>query len=100
MCEITFGRNPEWKIPDQKHPSTTADILNIANEIVKRQHEFLENGSAFLKPMTMVQIAEAVGVHETTVSRAISGKYMATPQGVFDLKYFFTPDTRRLRALL
>ncbi len=41
--------------------------------------------------MTMVQIADAVGVHETTVSRAISGKYMATPHGVFDMKYFFTP---------
>jgi RNA polymerase sigma-54 factor len=66
-------------------------ILNIANEIVKRQHEFLENGTAFLKPMTMAQIAETVGVHETTVSRAISGKYMATPQGVFEMKYFFTP---------
>jgi len=66
-------------------------ILNIANEIVKRQHEFLESGTAFLKPMTMVQIAETVGVHETTVSRAISGKYMATPQGVFEMKYFFTP---------
>jgi RNA polymerase sigma-54 factor len=66
-------------------------ILNIANEIVKRQYEFLENGTAFLKPMTMAQIAETVGVHETTVSRAISGKYMATPQGVLDLKYFFTP---------
>jgi RNA polymerase sigma-54 factor len=66
-------------------------ILNIANEIVKRQQEFLDNGSASLKPMTMVQIAEAVGVHETTVSRAISGKYMATPQGVFEMKYFFTP---------
>ena len=66
-------------------------ILNIANEIVKRQSEFLENGTAYLKPMTMVQIAETVGVHETTVSRAISGKYMATPQGVFEMKYFFTP---------
>ena len=66
-------------------------ILNIANEIVKRQREFLESGTAFLKPMTMVQIAETVGVHETTVSRAISGKYMATPQGVFEMKYFFTP---------
>jgi RNA polymerase sigma-54 factor len=66
-------------------------ILNIANEIVSRQTDFLENGPAFLRPMTMVQIAEAVGVHETTVSRAISGKYMATPQGVFELKYFFTP---------
>jgi RNA polymerase sigma-54 factor len=66
-------------------------ILNIANEIVKRQQEFLENGTASLKPMTMAQIAETVGVHETTVSRAISGKYMATPQGVFEMKYFFTP---------
>ena len=66
-------------------------ILNIATEIVKRQREFLNHGTAFLKPMTMVQIAEVVGVHETTVSRAISGKYMATPQGVFEMKYFFTP---------
>ena len=66
-------------------------ILNIATEIVKRQREFLDHGTAFLKPMTMVQIAEVVGVHETTVSRAISGKYMATPQGVLEMKYFFTP---------
>src|SRR6202047_3741784 len=66
-------------------------ISNIAHEIVKRQREFFDKGSAFLKPMTMVQIADAVGVHETTVSRAISGKYMATPQGVFEMKFFFTP---------
>ncbi len=66
-------------------------ISNIAHEIVKRQLEFLEFGPSGLKPMTMVQIADAVGVHETTVSRAISGKYMATPHGVFDMKYFFTP---------
>jgi RNA polymerase sigma-54 factor len=66
-------------------------ISNIAHEIVKRQMEFLEEGPSGLKPMTMVQIADAVGVHETTVSRAISGKYMATPHGVFEMKYFFTP---------
>src|SRR5919204_1348896 len=66
-------------------------ISNIAHQIVKRQREFFEHGSSHLKPMTMVQIADAVGVHETTVSRAISGKYMATPQGVFEMKYFFTP---------
>jgi len=66
-------------------------ISNIAHEIVSRQKEFLEKGSAHLKPLTMVQIAEAVGVHETTVSRAISGKYISTPQGVFEMKYFFTP---------
>lgn len=66
-------------------------ISNIAHQIVQRQREFLEKGSSYLKPMTMVQIADAVGVHETTVSRAISGKYMSTPQGVFEMKYFFTP---------
>ena len=66
-------------------------ISNIAHQIVDRQREFLEFGPSALKPMTMVQIADAVGVHETTVSRAISGKYMSTPHGVFDMKYFFTP---------
>jgi RNA polymerase sigma-54 factor len=66
-------------------------ISNIAHEIVARQKAFLEHGPSALKPMTMVQIADAVGVHETTVSRAISGKYMRTPHGVFEMKYFFTP---------
>jgi RNA polymerase sigma-54 factor len=65
-------------------------ILNIGMEIVKRQREFMEKGVAFLKPLTMVQVAEVVGVHETTVSRAVSGKYIQTPQGIFEMKYFFT----------
>ncbi len=65
-------------------------ILNIGNEIVKRQREFMEKGVAHLKPLTMVQVAEAVGVHETTVSRAVSGKYMQTPQGIREMKFFFT----------
>src|SRR5436189_825583 len=65
-------------------------ILNIAKEIVRRQCEFMEKGVAFLKPLTMVQVAEVVGVHETTVSRAVSGKYMQTPLGLFEMKYFFT----------
>src|ERR1044071_6494690 len=65
-------------------------ILNIAREIVNRQRDFMEKGVAFLKPLTMVQVAEVVGVHETTVSRAVSAKYMQTPQGMFEMKYFFT----------
>jgi RNA polymerase sigma-54 factor len=65
-------------------------ILNIAKEIVSRQQEFMAGGVAHLKPLTMVQVAEVVGVHETTVSRAVSGKYMQTPQGIFEMKYFFT----------
>jgi RNA polymerase sigma-54 factor len=66
-------------------------ISNIAHEIVSRQRDFFEHGTSQLKPMTMREVADAVGVHETTVSRAVSGKYMATPQGVFEMKYFFTP---------
>ena len=66
-------------------------ISNIAHEIVARQKEFFDVGPTALKPMTMVQIADVVGVHETTVSRAISGKYISTPWGVFEMKYFFTP---------
>lgn len=65
-------------------------ILNIARQIVMRQRDFMERGVAHLKPMIMAVVAEAVGVHETTVSRAVSGKYMQTPQGVFEMKYFFT----------
>ena len=65
-------------------------IMNIAKEIVKRQKAFLDKGVTHLKPMTMVQVAEVVGVHETTVSRAVSGKYMDTPQGIFEMKFFFT----------
>jgi RNA polymerase sigma-54 factor len=65
-------------------------ISNIAHQIVTRQRDFFEHGPSYLKPMTMGEIADTIGVHETTVSRAVSGKYMATPQGVFEMKYFFT----------
>ena len=65
-------------------------ILNIGKEIVKRQREFMVKGPAHLKPLTMAMIADVVGVHETTVSRAVSGKYMQTPHGMFEMKYFFT----------
>lgn len=66
-------------------------IERIANEIVKIQVAFLEDGVAKLKPCTMTQVADTVGVHETTVSRAIANKYIQTPHGVFDMKFFFTP---------
>ena len=65
-------------------------ILNIAKEILKRQGEFMEHGASQLRPMTMSQVADVVGVHETTVSRAVSGKYIETPHGVLEMKYFFT----------
>ncbi len=66
-------------------------IERITREIIKAQKEFFERGVSQLKPLTMTQIAEVVGVHETTVSRAIANKYIRTPHGVFDFKYFFTP---------
>lgn len=66
-------------------------IMNIAREIVERQGDFLRKGPSGLKPLTMNQVALAVGVHETTVSRATHGKYILTPQGIFEMKYFFTP---------
>ena len=69
-------------------------IYKIASEIVKAQTAFLDHGVSHLRPLTMSKIAEIVGVHETTVSRAVSGKYMKTPSGIFELKYFFTPGIR------
>ncbi len=64
-------------------------LLSIAREIVTRQRAFFEFGTAHLQPLTMSQVAEAVDVHETTVSRAVSGKFMTSPRGLFELKYFF-----------
>ena len=66
----------------------------IASEIVAAQQEFLEQGISALRPMTMAEVAERVGVHETTVSRTVANKYMRTPVGVFELKYFFTPGLK------
>ena len=65
-------------------------IHRIATQILKYQREFLEKGTSFLRPLNMATVADEVGVHETTVSRAIAGKYIATPHGVFDLKFFFS----------
>jgi RNA polymerase sigma-54 factor len=65
-------------------------IERITREILKAQLDFFEQGVSQLKPLTMTQVADIVGVHETTVSRAIANKYIKTPHGVFDIKYFFT----------
>jgi RNA polymerase sigma-54 factor len=66
-------------------------IERITREILKAQEPFFENGVSHLQPLTMTRIADIVGVHETTVSRAIANKYLKTPHGVFEFKYFFTP---------
>ena len=66
-------------------------IYRIACEIVRVQEDFLEEGVAGLKPLNMNVVADILEVHETTISRACNGKYMSTPQGTFEFKYFFTP---------
>ena len=65
-------------------------ILSVAEAIVKRQRHFLEYGNMAMKPLGLREIADEVGVHESTVSRVTNNKYMATPVGVFELKHFFS----------
>lgn len=65
-------------------------ILKVATEIVRQQEDFLERGVAFLKPMTLKQVAEEIEMHESTVSRVTSNKYVTTARGLFEMKYFFT----------
>jgi RNA polymerase sigma-54 factor len=65
-------------------------ILKVAAEIVRQQDGFLVHGVIHLKPMTLRVVAEAIDMHESTVSRVTSNKYISTPRGVFEMKYFFT----------
>ncbi len=65
-------------------------ILKVATEIVRQQDAFLAHGVRHLRPLNLKTVAEAIGMHESTVSRVTSNKYMATPRGIFELKYFFT----------
>ncbi len=65
-------------------------IMRVCQSVVRRQMEFLEHGIDYLKPMMIKEIAEEIGVHPSTVSRAVSSKYAHTPQGVFELRYFFS----------
>jgi RNA polymerase sigma-54 factor len=65
-------------------------IYKVVDMIVQKQRCFFEFGKKYLKPMTLKEIADEIGVHESTVSRATNGKYMETPMGTFELKYFFS----------
>lgn len=70
-------------------------ILKIGKAIMDVQHEFLDKGVDKIKPLTLQEIADVVGVHEATVSRTTRGKYIQTPQGLHELKYFFSPGLKR-----
>ena len=65
-------------------------ILKVASEIVRQQDAFFANGVQHLRPLNLKTVADAIGMHELTVSRVTSNKYMATTRGIFELKYFFT----------
>ncbi len=69
-------------------------ILKVCYSIIERQHEFLDHGIDHLKPMMIKEVAEEIGVHPSTVSRAVSNKYVHTPQGVYELRYFFTESVQ------
>ena len=64
-------------------------ILRVSEVLLSRQREFFEQGIEFLKPLTLKAVADELGLHESTISRTTTNKYIHTPRGIFELKYFF-----------
>ncbi|MFD2204558.1 RNA polymerase factor sigma-54 [Kiloniella antarctica] len=81
-------QSANWLIKALHQRATT--VLKVATEIVRQQDGFLKKGVQALKPLTLKDIAEVIEMHESTVSRVTSNKYMVTPRGTFEMKYFFT----------
>ncbi len=81
-------QNANWLTKSLEQRSRT--ILKVASEIVRLQDAFLARGVEHLRPLNLRTIADAIGMHESTVSRVTSNKYMMTPRGIFELKYFFS----------
>jgi RNA polymerase sigma-54 factor len=77
-----------WTVKNVEQRFST--ILDVAEAIVKRQRQFLELGPMAMKPLGLKEIADELGVHESTVSRVTNNKFIATPSGVFELKHFFS----------
>ena len=77
-----------WLVKALHQRATT--ILKVSSEIVRRQEAFFDRGVRELRPLTLRDVAVAVGMHESTISRVTSNKYIATPRGLYELKYFFT----------
>lgn len=80
--------NASWLVKAMDQRANT--ILKVAQEIIKKQDLFFLYGIEYLKPLVLRDVAEAIGMHESTISRVTTNKFMATPRGVFELKYFFT----------
>ena len=81
-------QSANWLVKSLHQRATT--ILKVATEIVRQQEAFFAFGVSHLRPLILRDIAEAIGMHESTVSRVTTNKYMTTPRGLFELKYFFT----------
>ena len=81
-------QNATWLVRALDQRART--ILKVANEIVRQQDAFFARGVEHLRPLNLKTVAEAIGMHESTVSRVTANKYMATSRGIFELKYFFT----------
>ncbi len=84
-------QSAKWIIEAIKQRQDT--LRRVVECIVKAQQEFLEKGPKYLKPLPMAQIADQVGVHIATISRAVAGKYVQTPRGIYPLRFFFTGGT-------
>jgi RNA polymerase sigma-54 factor len=80
--------NATWLVRSLDQRAKT--ILKVAREIVRQQDAFLIRGIQHLRPLNLKTVADAIAMHESTVSRVTSNKYVATPRGIFELKYFFT----------
>jgi len=80
--------NASWLVKALDQRAKT--ILKVASELVRRQEGFFLHGVSHLRPLNLKQVADAIGMHESTVSRVTAGKYLACPRGTFELKYFFT----------
>jgi RNA polymerase sigma-54 factor len=78
----------KWFIKSLQSRSDT--LLRVATSIVERQQGFLEHGEEAMKPLVLHDIAEALGMHESTISRVTTRKYMHSPRGIYELKYFFS----------
>jgi len=87
-------RNAQWLIRAIEQRRKT--IIRVTECIVDKQKEFFERGVQYLKPMILRDVADTVGMHESTISRVTTNKYVHTPQGLFELKYFFNSSIRRV----
>ena len=86
-------KSASWLIKSIQQRQRT--ILRVTEKLVERQRDFFEKGIEFLKPMVLRDIAEDIEMHESTISRVTSNKYVHTPQGIFELKYFFNSSVSR-----